>query len=763
MKNTLIYRKTILVIAFLYSFCIMAQQNDIETADWAGDIIRCEINGNSIKCLSEDETVVYLERNDSVAITWDMDIDLSNVSFDRNSYLYIYPVIDNLQSIEENQSIKAVKAGNTTAISFENSYEIISYDNKFSINATLGDDRIWEIAIDNIFIDDEEIKSRYASSKGFALRFTGMKNAEVRNISISSEGSGQQDNDPDEPDNPDPEEPGNTEGTENLEYGDIVITEIMANPKGCPGYPEIEYIEILNRTDSVIELGGWTLRYGNSAYTIPPYSLGSREYVIMSHTKYSELWEEAGIERRIDMERFPVLANSGKKIYIHDAGNSLVAYTHYTEDRYSNKAKAEGGFSLERKDTENINDTRFNWIASESLLGGTPSMENSVNEVCNTTEPGTYLYYGMTAPDTINISFSSPLDAGTASDLTNYILEGEDIGISKAVCDSISLSSVTLVTDREINENDRLVLHIGNLSTADLSPLLKPDTISIAIPENPSAEEIVFNEILFDNDDTTCEFIELYNNTGRHIELKGLVIATKDNEGNYIRTASLSETSRIMEPETYIAFTSDTITMQRKWNVSMWKIAECNLPALNNDGGTVALLNRSMEEIDLAMYTPDIYPRTGKGSKGIAAEKTNPTYSSASPSNWLPATREKNYGTPGEQNSQYSAKATDTGKGRFGLQEDFITPDNDGRNDYTTINYSFNEGGYIANIRVFSSKGRTITCIAEKETLAQEGAIIWNGKDSEGNYLQPGIYIILIEAHSEKGDIVREKIAIAVN
>ncbi|MBP5708871.1 MAG: lamin tail domain-containing protein, partial [Bacteroidales bacterium] len=50
-----------------------------------------------------------------------------------------------------------------------------------------------------------------------------------------------------------------TKGDAITNVGDVVITEIMADPTPVVGLPEVEYIEILNRTDEDIYLDGWTI------------------------------------------------------------------------------------------------------------------------------------------------------------------------------------------------------------------------------------------------------------------------------------------------------------------------------------------------------------------------------------------------------------------------------------------------------------------------------------------------------------------------
>ena len=51
--------------------------------------------------------------------------------------------------------------------------------------------------------------------------------------------------------------------------GDILITEIMANPVGLTELPETEYVEIYNTTGAEISLSGWFFVYESSEIALP--------------------------------------------------------------------------------------------------------------------------------------------------------------------------------------------------------------------------------------------------------------------------------------------------------------------------------------------------------------------------------------------------------------------------------------------------------------------------------------------------------------
>lgn len=763
MKNILHSWKTLTMIAFLYSFSIYSQQSVIEPEDWGGDISNFDIKENIVKCNSNDESVIYLERKDTIGTEWYMEINMTNVD---NGRLVIYPMASNINNLENEESFNISKNEKNIALEYEGLsiliQDLLNSPDKINIELMLTDKKAWEIKIDgNKIVTEEDLKSSARTSSCFALKFKNMQNSEIKNLSITPpEKPTDPDNPPTDPDDPEP--PQKEEGSKGLKYGDIVFNEIMANPKGAAGLPEVEYIELYNRTDSTLQLKDWILSYGESRYKITYGEIAAKDYIILSKESNAQLWDEAEIYKRTDMPRFPILANSGKKLFLYDAGGELVAYTHYTEERYHNNFKSKGGFSIERIDADNINDAAMNWTATNSLQGGTPAQANTVAAECKDREAASFLHSETISADIIRLHFNAPLNIASATDENNYNLAGEGPKIYKIYCDTTYHSFVDLHFSPELKEHDRLRLEMNNIKQVDGTEIMLPEAIELMLPHEATEKELVFNEILFDSRNT-CEYVELYNLTDHTITTANLSFATIGKEGQYDKTSQLCSTNMDIPPHSYHVFTRDTTTLRKTWGTKAWQSTLCNLPSLKNEGSTIAIINQSAEEIDVAIFTPAIYPSTGHGSSDTASEKVNPQLASNNTSNWLPATAQSNYGTPGKENSQYTPLENEPKNNRFTLQDDFMTPDNDGQNDYAIINYTMENGGYIANIKIFDSKGREVARPVNREILSTEGSLIWNGEDSQGNILKPGIYIIYVEAHNENGDRVKQKLAIAIN
>ena len=94
--------------------------------------------------------------------------------------------------------------------------------------------------------------------------------------------------------------------------GDIRINEIMADPRDSVGLPEVEYIELFNRSDNAYFLQGWTLSNGSSVATFPGAIIESGGYAIVVPPEDTSRFTDFG--QVIGLTSWPSLVNSGDNL-----------------------------------------------------------------------------------------------------------------------------------------------------------------------------------------------------------------------------------------------------------------------------------------------------------------------------------------------------------------------------------------------------------------------------------------------------------------
>jgi hypothetical protein len=123
--------------------------------------------------------------------------------------------------------------------------------------------------------------------------------------------------------------------------------------------------------------------------------------------------------------------------------------------------------------------------------------------------------------------------------------------------------------------------------------------------------------------------------------------------------------------------------------------------------------------------------------------------------NWTSAASSAGFGTPTYQNSeQMSVQHI---KGEVNIEPRIFSPDHDGYQDFTYINYNLPMPGYTANITIFDAAGRPVRYLVKNNTLTASGNFRWDGLDDRQHSLSSGIYIVLTELFSLTGEIRKFK------
>jgi hypothetical protein len=117
--------------------------------------------------------------------------------------------------------------------------------------------------------------------------------------------------------------------------------------------------------------------------------------------------------------------------------------------------------------------------------------------------------------------------------------------------------------------------------------------------------------------------------------------------------------------------------------------------------------------------------------------------------NWHSAATAVGYGTPTYKNSQYHL--TEGLNGEIRLSPEIFSPDNDGQDDFVTLDYHFPAPGYIANITIFNSMGRPVRYLQKNALCGTTGSFHWDGLQEKNQPLAVGVYIIFTEIFNLKG------------
>jgi hypothetical protein len=264
--------------------------------------------------------------------------------------------------------------------------------------------------------------------------------------------------------------------------------------------------------------------------------------------------------------------------------------------------------------------------------------------------------------------------------------------------------------------------------------------------------DIVINEVLFNARTGGVEFIELYNNSQKTIDLKNMKIA-KEGLTTHILTVPviITSSSHLMLPGDYLVLSDDfTKVKSEYYTPDPNAFLDMNLPDLLTDEDIILLLDTGSNTIDQLHYYSSWHFPLLNIVDGVSLERLNPSRATQDPTNWHSAAETAGFATPGYKNSQND---NSQGSGsEISIDPEIFSPDEDGHNDVVNVHYHFDNPGNVANVNVYDSKGRLVRNLVNNELLGNDGSFAWDGVTNEKGKARIGMYIFYIEVFGINGD-----------
>ncbi len=544
--------------------------------------------------------------------------------------------------------------------------------------------------------------------------------------------------------------------SDSVGWKDIIFTEIFPDPSPSVGLPAAEFVELLNRSPAEISLNGWQVRDASSVMTLPDIRLRPGEYLIL--TGAPEHYESFG--RVWGSHDFPSLNNAGDILTLQTAQGGYIDSVHYTDGWYKDTERKNGGWSLELIDPENLCSDQSNWIVSNDPAGGTAGKQNNMYSEKPDLSGPELMSVIASDNNTLQLEFNERLsdvvpDAGSFH--VDPYVQIKTIEFMEA-----SLKELTLSLTEPIRDGVSYSLTLsdiydcaGNAVNPDFSNSIFGKT------EDAVAGDVVINEILFNPGPTAVDFIEVRNRTDKFINISHWSLSNYD-ESVLDEMALITDKNFVLQPYGYLAFAEDKDLLLSAYSKAsadaIFQVAK--LPPLNDDAGTAAISNKHGEIIDHMRYSANMHTVFIRDPEGVSLERTSADILSNDIRNWKSASENSGFGTPGYLNSNDLPLSSLTAEAIKIDPQAFIP--GSGQADFARIHYSFDQGGYVANVRIYDSKGRVIKEIANNEILGTEGALRWDGDTESGRKARTGSYMIWFEIFDASGQvrIIRKGVAV---
>lgn len=529
------------------------------------------------------------------------------------------------------------------------------------------------------------------------------------------------------------------------QYQDIWINEIYADQTPSFGMPNAEFLELKNNTIDTLELNNWILSDATDTVLLPTVKILPLGYLILCKTSAALTYSNFGPS--LGVPNLPSLNNAGDVLKIWNPFGVLIDSVTYRKGFYQEEVdsmgnfKSAGGYSLERLASTSPCGSIYNWLPSYSPLGASPGKRNSV----------------------LNLNLSA-LDAQLAE---VFIVDDKTLQL-------IFTAELSAFSEQNIFLADNVIthapLHIPNTVSVYLALPLTPNeyyTFSFSALKDCRGElyhleehtffyydevqqgDVVINELLFNPHTGGVDFIELYNKSDKLILMEGFRFVEYDVFDTDEEIENKAIKSVQIEPGEYHVFSSDTANVIMQYSVfeAKW-LHENGIPNMPDDEGIIVVQFPDGRAMDSLCYRSSWHLASLDYQDGVTLERIRSNQTTNNKANWHSAAQSYGGGTPTGENSQSGLVLTAAG---LSVLPEVFTPNQDGHNDYCSIQYQSDRIGQIGNLAIFDIQGRKIRLLAQNHSLGKTNTWLWEGLTNEFERAPTGIYMVLLEVHEENG------------
>jgi hypothetical protein len=530
---------------------------------------------------------------------------------------------------------------------------------------------------------------------------------------------------------------------------DVVIDEIMADPTPQVGLPNNEWIELKNTTTVPINLQNWRIGDATSqSGPMPNFTLQPDSFVVVCTS--SAVAALSAFGTTISVTSFPSLDNAGDQLFLKAANGSIIHAVSYSDSWYQNAVKANGGWTLEMVDTKSPCAGSDNWKASIDPVGGTPGKKNSVDAINTDQTPPSLLRTYTIDSVTIIAVFNKPVDSSQGATVSNYTIDG-GLTIASAITLSPLFDRVQLNLNSKMSLQTAYNITANNITDCKGNLIGSNNHAKAGLPEDAAPLDMVVNEILFNPRSNGYDYVEFYNRSKKIFDASKMYVANRNTSNAISSVTALAGTPWLIFPDDYIVSTENSISLQGNYLVKNPDnvLQVSSLPSFPDDNGFVLLLNLQGNVVDEVDYDHSWNFKLIDNEDGVALERIDPDGTSQDPNNWHSAASSAGYGTPTYKNSQY--KQPPGINATIEITPKVFSPDNDGRDDITTVQYKMADPGYAANVTIFDAAGRPVRNLVQNAILGSSGYWNWDGLDDKERKLPVGTYIVYTEIFNLQG------------
>ena len=536
---------------------------------------------------------------------------------------------------------------------------------------------------------------------------------------------------------------------ENISVGDLVISEVMCNPTGANNLPAVEYVELYNNSNKYVTTKTLTLSDPTSTGIFSNDTICPHCYVVFSNAA-GKLQLEANDIIAKSVSSFPTLNNDGDELVLKDS-LQVLDILNYNTTYYHDEFKSQGGWSIEKIKLDYLCANTNNWNASCDARGGSPGLANFTNNFFVDIDAPMIQSVYVIDSNSVIVKFTEEVntDSLTVNDfIVDETLNPIAIDVFKNYSDKIVLKFNALFLLNEVH-----TLQLNDIIDCSANLLLRDVKFKFGVGVPPSKGDLILNEIMFNPNVGCVDFVELYNKTNKIISLKNCSCCRRNSTTNQIEyNSKITTENLVVMPNDYLVLANTEEHFYQCYpTAQIDKTMYYQLPSMNDDEGSVLILDEAASIIDELNYSDDQHSQLLNSTEGVSLERINADASTSNYKNWSSASFSSGYATPTLKNSQSIDGIVD--ESMITINPSVFSPDNDGFDDHALIEVKTDNAGSWTSVFILDVKGNKIKQLLNVDLIGTNDKIIWDGTDNANRVVQSGIYIISAAIINEYGEV----------
>ena len=512
-----------------------------------------------------------------------------------------------------------------------------------------------------------------------------------------------------------------------LSWGDVQITELLADPDPQKGLPHSEGLELCNSLPIPLDLSGSILFCGTDSFaldslTIPPASC---------------IWlSEKGTCANIDSCHevdwpYSFLPNSEGNVGLVNERADLLDLVHYHSNLFEHPVKASGGWTLQRSRDHGRCPDEQQWTEAQEPMGGSPGNWNAHIAGSNQAFPSERLLkgHGLLGDERLLLHLSRPF---IRTDSLKLRMLGRSIKPEEVTTDL----QPTLAFQLPLGWNSGDTVHFsGKIESCAGEEILDTSWV-LESPVQQAEQEWIIEEVLYEPAAHQEEYVVLRYAGPGPADLFGIRFCTGTNYPADLRCSDPINDHLLLSP-------NSTIQLNRSGGVSSpnncvkYVIGMKGFPALSDQGGGLFLLDSNLHLLTGSEFSASSHSTLVSSSKGIPLCRNTAT-------SWTSKLAAWGAGCGCRASGSFPKES-------ITLSSDCISPNFDGHQDDMQILIRSPFSKAVAELKVLDEIGIPVRHLLQDAFMGTEHAMSWDGTNGSGERLRVGLYFFWLQLRSEGG------------